>query len=42
MSVLYLGSDPAALADRLADNLDQHADFFAPTTIVVPNRYLRK
>jgi exodeoxyribonuclease V gamma subunit len=45
MSVLYLGSDPASLADRLADNLDQHArhgDFFTPLTIVVPNRFLRK
>ncbi len=45
MSVLYLGSDPATLADRLADNLDQHAkhgDFFTPLTIVVPNRFLRK
>ncbi len=45
MSVLYLGSDPAALGDRLADNLEQHAkhgDFFTPAAIVVPNRYLRK
>src|SRR5476651_1167128 len=45
MSTLYLAADPRSLADRLAENLDRHAqdgDFFAPTTIVVPNRYLRK
>ena len=44
MSVLYLGSDPDTLADRLADNLQhaKHGDFFTPLTIVVPNRFLRK
>src|SRR5213076_1909463 len=45
MSILYLGSDPRSLADKLADELDQHAkqaDFFVPTMIVVPNRYVRK
>ena len=45
MSVLYLGGEPAMLAERLADNLEQHAthgDFFAPAMIVVPNRFLRK
>ncbi len=45
MSTLYLGSDPRSLADKLADELDQQAktgDFFAPASIVVPNRYLRK
>ncbi|MSQ94087.1 MAG: hypothetical protein EXR98_05970 [Gemmataceae bacterium] len=45
MSTLYLGSDPRSLADKLAEQLDQHGktgDIFAPTTIVVPNRYLRK
>ena len=45
MSKLYLGSDPCILADRLADDLDRQAkegDFFKPTFIVVPNRYLKK
>ena len=45
MSILYLASDPRSLADTLADELDRHSkegDFFVPTTIVVPNRYLRK
>src|ERR1700687_2310483 len=45
MSTLYLASDPRSLADQLADDLDQQAkdgDFFAPATIVVPNRYLKK
>jgi exonuclease V gamma subunit len=45
MSTLYLGSDPGSLADQLADDLGRRADadgFFTPTTIVVPNRYLRK
>lgn len=45
MSTLYLGSDPRSLADKLAEQLDAHAkvdDLFTPTTIVVPNRYLRK
>jgi len=45
MSTLYLSSDPRSLAEKLAGNLDRqakHGDFFVPTTIVVPNRYLRK
>lgn len=45
MSTLYLGSDPRSHADRLADELERQArdsDFFAPTLIVVPNRYMRK
>jgi exonuclease V gamma subunit len=45
MSTLYLSSDPRSLADKLADELDRQAkdgDFFAPATIVVPNRYLKK
>jgi exonuclease V gamma subunit len=45
MSILYLGSELQSLAARLANELLQHekrGDFFAPTTIVVPNRYLRK
>lgn len=45
MSVLYLGSELQSLAARLADNLLEHerrGDFFAPVTIVVPNRHLRK
>ena len=45
MSVLYLGSDPATLADRLADSLERPSpnhDFFTPTAIVVPNRFVRK
>jgi exonuclease V gamma subunit len=45
MSTLYLSPDPHRLADKVADNLDEHAgtgDFFAPTAIVVPNRFQRK
>jgi exonuclease V gamma subunit len=45
MSTLFLASDPRSLADRLADALDADAktgDFFAPTRVVVPNRFLRK
>ena len=45
MSKFYLASDPRSLADQLADALDDEAktgDFFAPTLVVVPNRYLRK
>src|ERR1019366_347201 len=45
MSTLYLASDPRSLADQLADALDEQAktgDFFAPSLVVVPNRYLRK
>ena len=45
MSTLYLASDPRSLADRLADALDADAktgDFFAPTRVVVPNRFVRK
>src|SRR5438094_5739802 len=45
MSILYLGSELQSLATRLADELlanEQHGDFFAPVTVVVPNRYLRK
>lgn len=45
MSTLYLASDPRALADTLAEQLDDHArtgDFFTPATIVVPNRYVKK
>ena len=44
MSVLYLGGEPAMLAERLAEHLEQHAthgDFFALAMIVVPNRFLR-
>src|SRR6516164_2941075 len=45
MSILYLGSDPRSLAEQLADDLDRQAregDFFAPATIVVPNRFLQR
>ena len=45
MSTLYLAADPRTLADKLADELDRQAqtgDFFAPATIVVPNRHLAK
>ncbi len=45
MSVLYLGSELQCLAARLADVLredEPHRDFFAPITLIVPNRYLRK
>ena len=45
MSILYLASDPRSLADQLADALDDTAktgDFFAPSIVVLPNRFLRK
>src|SRR5579871_4837683 len=45
MSVLYLASEFPSLAARLADVLaaeDRRGDFFAPATVVVPNRYVRK
>src|SRR5438445_8715629 len=45
MSILYLASELQSLAVRLADVLlhsEQRGDFFAPVTVVVPNRYLRK
>src|SRR5262245_51074917 len=45
MSVLYLGSELQSLAARMADVLveqEGQTDFFAPVTVVVPNRYLRK
>src|SRR5262245_5368613 len=45
MSVLYLGSELESLAARMADGLEadeRRGDFFAPVTVVVPNRYLRK
>jgi len=45
MSTLYLGYDQDSLAAQLAAGLDEgikHGDFFAPVTIVVPNRYLGK
>ncbi len=45
MSILYLGSELHSLAARMADGLLEHergGDFFAPVTVVVPNRYLRK
>ncbi len=45
MSTLYLSSDPQILAGRLADHLAQSFrsdDFFKPTTIVVPNRFVAK
>src|SRR6266853_2077981 len=44
MSALYLGSDLQSLAGKMADVLvtqERHGDFFAPVTVVVPNRYLR-
>src|SRR5438094_10050043 len=45
MSTLYLGTDQIALAERLAELLDEESrsgDVFRPATIVVPNRYLAK
>src|SRR5688572_3097463 len=45
MSIVTFSADPRSLADRLAADLDAHAkhgDFFAPSLIVVPNRYVRK
>src|SRR5208282_3874137 len=45
MSTLYLGYDQDSLAAQLAAGLDEgikQGDFFAPVTIVVPNRYLGK
>jgi exonuclease V gamma subunit len=45
MSTLYLGTDPAALADRLAQLLDETSrttDIFKPATVVVPHRFLRR
>src|SRR5436190_22727112 len=45
MSTLYLGTDQIALAERLAEVLDEESrsgDVFRPATVVVPNRYLAK
>jgi exonuclease V gamma subunit len=45
MCVVYLGCDLESLAVRLADTLlseERQGDFFAPATVIVPNRYLRK
>src|SRR5262249_26874737 len=45
MSTLYLGSDQDGLAAGLATLLEEgmrQGDFFAPVTVVVPNRYLGK
>ena len=45
MSTLYLGTSLDALAARFATLLDQSAragDFFAPATVIVPNRYVGK
>lgn len=45
MGTIYLSHDLRTLADQLAKDVDFAAnftDFFAPTRIVVPNRYLRK
>ncbi len=45
MSLLTLSTDPETLAERLAERLDRHmraGDFFAPISVVVPNRYLGK
>src|SRR5438876_861495 len=45
MSTLYLGTDQDSLARQLASLLEEQAragDFFAPVTVVVPNRYLKK
>jgi exodeoxyribonuclease V gamma subunit len=45
MSVLYLAGELQSLAARFADTLvnnERRRDFFAPVTVVVPNRYLRK
>src|SRR5229473_4429259 len=44
MSTLYLGSDLQSLAGKMAEVLvaqEHRGDFFAPVTVVVPNRYLR-
>jgi exodeoxyribonuclease V gamma subunit len=43
MSKLYLGTDQPALAEKLAEDLDQSAragDLFRPATIVVPHKHL--
>ena len=45
MSTLYLGSELQSLAEKLAEELAAHerdGDFFAPVTIVVPNRSQRQ
>ncbi|HZU36836.1 MAG TPA: exodeoxyribonuclease V subunit gamma, partial [Gemmataceae bacterium] len=44
-STLHLGVHQESLAGRLAtllDEAEQTGDFFAPTSMVVPNRYLGK
>src|SRR2546426_8253963 len=42
MSTLYLGTDLERLAEKLTSLLDEAGDFFAPTTVVVPNHHLGK
>lgn len=45
MSTLYLGTDQETLAGKLAellDTADQEGDFFTPTIVVVPSRYVGK
>ena len=45
MSTLYLGSELQSLAEKLAEEIAAHerdGDFFAPVTIVVPNRSQRQ